>query len=72
MWGETGPYNVETTVYHERRIMVRIPTHRQPIHPGEMLREEFLEPMQISQRQLANEDNEPETIEDFHHLQGIV
>ncbi|MEA3302103.1 MAG: HigA family addiction module antitoxin [Pseudomonadota bacterium] len=34
--------------------MVRIPTHRQPTHPGEMLREEFLEPMQISQRDLAN------------------
>ena len=34
--------------------MVRIPTHRPPTHPGEMLREEFLEPMQISQRDLAN------------------
>jgi antitoxin HigA-1 len=33
--------------------MVRIPTHRQPTHPGEMLAEEFLEPMQISQRHLA-------------------
>lgn len=34
--------------------MVRIPTHRQSTHPGEMLREEFLEPMRISQRELAN------------------
>lgn len=34
--------------------MVRIPTHRQPTHPGEMLKEEFLEPMAISQRELAN------------------
>jgi len=34
--------------------MVRIPTHRQPTHPGEMLREEFLEPMNISQRDLAD------------------
>ncbi len=34
--------------------MVRIPTHRQPTHPGEMLREEFLEPMGISQRELAD------------------
>ncbi len=33
--------------------MIRIPTHRQPTHPGEMLREEFLGPMQISQRELA-------------------
>lgn len=34
--------------------MVRIPTHREPTHPGDMLREEFLEPMNISQRELAN------------------
>ena len=33
--------------------MVRIPTHREPTHPGEMLREEFLIPMGISQRDLA-------------------
>ena len=33
--------------------MVRIPTHRQPTHPGEMLLEEFLEPMGLSQRALA-------------------
>jgi addiction module HigA family antidote len=34
--------------------MVRIPTHRTPTHPGEMLRDEFLVPMNISQRDLAN------------------
>ena len=34
--------------------MVRIPTHRPPTHPGEMLREEFLVPMNISQRDLAS------------------
>jgi addiction module HigA family antidote len=34
--------------------MVRIPTHRQPTHPGEMLLEEFLRPMGITQRQLAD------------------
>jgi antitoxin HigA-1 len=33
--------------------MVRIPTHRSPTHPGEMLREEFLNPMALSQRELA-------------------
>lgn len=33
--------------------MVRIPTHREPTHPGEMLVKEFLIPMQITQRQLA-------------------
>lgn len=34
--------------------MVRVPTNRIPIHPGEMLREEFLIPMGITQRELAN------------------
>jgi addiction module HigA family antidote len=34
--------------------MVRIPTNRKPTHPGEMLREEFLSPMKISERELAN------------------
>lgn len=33
--------------------MVRIPTHREPTHPGEMLLEEFLIPMGMSQRELA-------------------
>ena len=34
--------------------MVRIPTNRAPTHPGEMLKEEFLIPMQITQRELAD------------------
>ena len=34
--------------------MVRIPTHRPPVHPGEMLLEEFLLPMGITQRELAD------------------
>jgi addiction module HigA family antidote len=33
--------------------MVRIPTHGPPSHPGEMLLEEFLTPMGLSQRELA-------------------
>jgi len=33
--------------------MVRIPTHREPTHPGEMLVEEFLKPMGLTQRDLA-------------------
>jgi len=34
--------------------MVKVPTERIPTHPGEMLLEEFLEPMGITQRELAN------------------
>jgi addiction module HigA family antidote len=34
--------------------MVRIPTDRVPTHPGEMLRQEFLEPMEMTQQELAD------------------
>ena len=34
--------------------MVRIPKYREPTHPGELLLEEFLSPMSITQRDLAN------------------
>ncbi len=34
-------------------MMIRIPTHRAPTHPGKMLLEEFLKPMNIPQTELA-------------------
>ncbi len=34
--------------------MVRIPSDRSPTHPGAMLREEFLDPLGITQRELAD------------------
>ena len=39
--------------------MVRVPTNRIPTHPGEMLMEEFLDPMGISQRDLADNIHVP-------------
>lgn len=39
--------------------MVRVPTHREPTHPGEMLMEEFLTPMGITQKDLANSIHVP-------------
>ncbi len=39
--------------------MVRIPTHREPTHPGEMLLEEFLTPMGITQSELADKIHVP-------------
>lgn len=33
--------------------MVRVPTHRPPTHPGEMLLEEFLKPLGLTQVALA-------------------
>jgi antitoxin HigA-1 len=34
--------------------MVRVPTNRIPTHPGEMLLEEFLTPMGMTQKDLAD------------------
>lgn len=34
--------------------MIRIPTKRTPTHPGEMLLKEFLNPMELTQRELAD------------------
>lgn len=34
--------------------MIRIPTDRSPTHPGEMLLKEFLIPLRVTQRQLAD------------------
>lgn len=39
--------------------MVRVPTNRTPTHPGEMLLEEFLNPMGITQRDLADNIHVP-------------
>lgn len=47
--------------------MVRVPTNRQPIHPGEMLREEFLTPMHITQQELARAINVP-----FQRINEVV
>ena len=34
-------------------VMIRIPSHRPPTHPGEVLLEDFIAPMGLTQRQLA-------------------
>ena len=34
--------------------MVRVPTDREPTHPGEMLLKEFLLPLDLTQQQLAD------------------
>ena len=34
--------------------MIRVPTHREPTHAGDMLLEEFLKPLGLTQRELAD------------------
>ena len=47
--------------------MVRVPTHRAPTHPGEMLREEFLEPLGMTQSELAERIGVP-----FQRVNSLV
>jgi len=47
--------------------MIRIPTHREPTHPGEMLLEEFLKPMGLTQQALADAIHVP-----FQRVNEIV
>ena len=47
--------------------MIRVPTHRPPTHPGEMLLKEFLEPLGVSQVDAATRMNIP-----FQRLNAIV
>jgi addiction module HigA family antidote len=48
--------------------MVRVPAHRPPTHPGEMLLEEFLIPMGLTQRQLAEAIHVPyQRVNDLIH-----
>ena len=47
--------------------MVRVPTHRPPTHPGEMLLEAFLEPLQMTQTELAERIDVP-----FQRVNSLV
>lgn len=49
VWTESGAEKVEIVDYHQGKNMDRLNN----IHPGEILLEEFLKPMNISQNKLA-------------------
>jgi addiction module HigA family antidote len=48
-WQDGNAYDVEIVDYHWGNTMKKIA----PVHPGEILNEEFLKPMKISQNQLG-------------------
>ncbi len=53
VWRSGDAHDVEIVDYHQERNMAR--TTLPPVHPGEVLFEEFLEPMEISQYRLAKD-----------------
>ena len=54
--------------------MVRVPTHGSPTHPGEMLLEEFLEPLGMTQTEFAQRlgVSYPRLNELIHGKRGIT
>ena len=54
--------------------MVRIPTQRPPTHPGEMLMEEFLKPLKMTQAELADKlgVSYPRVNELIHGKRGVT
>ena len=55
------------TIPEETETMVTVPTHRPPTHPGEMLLEEFLEPLGMTQTDLAERIEVP-----FQRVNSLV
>jgi len=54
--------------------MVRVPSHGPPTHPGEMLREEFLEPLGLTQSEFAEKlgVSYPRLNELIHAKRGVT
>jgi addiction module HigA family antidote len=54
--------------------MTRIPSHRQPTHPGEVLFEEFIKPLGVTQSELAEwiDVSYPRLNEIVHGKRGIT
>lgn len=54
--------------------MIGLPTNRPPFHPGEILRTEFLEPLSMSQTELARriQVSYPRISEIVHARRGIT
>lgn len=46
---------------------IRVPTNSPPVHPGVMLQEEFLKPLGVSQKQLAEAIKVP-----YRHINEII
>lgn len=54
--------------------MMRVPSDREPTHPGEMLREEFLRPLGVTQREFARRlgVSYPRLNELIHRRRGVT
>ena len=52
--GEKHNHNASLVEYFDYKDKFMLPEHRRPTHPGEILRYEFLEPLKLTQQQLAD------------------
>jgi addiction module HigA family antidote len=58
-WSDAGPENVEIVGYHGEEDIMTTETIMPPVHPGEILLEEFLDPLSVSQYRLARDIRVP-------------
>ena len=58
-WTDAGPEDVEISDYHQKGGNMATDTVMAPAHPGEILLEEFLRPLAVSQYKLAKEIGVP-------------
>jgi addiction module HigA family antidote len=55
-WTDAGPQDVQIVDYHQEVVTM---AEIEPVHPGEVLMEEFLEPLGVTQHRLAVEIGVP-------------
>jgi antitoxin HigA-1 len=53
LWRKAMPTKLKSPTTIENRSGRRLPAHRPPTHPGEMILEEFLKPLDLTQAELA-------------------
>ncbi len=53
VWSGKGPKRLEIVDYHWKGVPMKMPTNRPPIHPGEILLEEFMKPYGMTQTEIA-------------------
>ena len=71
VWSARNVHDVEIVDHHEGQSMAK---RMKPVHPGEMLREEFMKPLRLSMNKLAMDLRVPVTRigEIVHERRGIT
>ena len=74
VWLEGSAYDFEIVDYHIGAVMAKTQEHLPPIHPGEILRVDLMEPLGLSINRLALDLRAPVTriAEIVHERRGVT